>query len=337
MKKQILSLLFFILLFAGLSTAAESVVYLTTLSTSHTHTGMRQTQSGLFYQTVGDTSWNLLGRPNNRVYDVDIYKPSKGKIIALATHTGVHQSRDGGKTWKVTSDWRMTEVNCIRIHPDNPDIIYASTPYGFYKTLDNGKTWIRYNQGLDNVDATYVSRIILDKKSPDSIFISTEDGVYHSSDDGITWTHTGINVRNIRTIVQHPDKPDILMAGTEENGLYVSLDHGKHWQRRDTGLLQDTIYGITFDPSHPDTVYAGGFQTGIYKSIDGGKIWKQYFDGLTDLDIHAIAVDPNDSNIVYAGSVESGVYRSTDGGETWNFAGIKGGYVWSAYIYTWEE
>lgn len=336
LSKMLLILLLGVLL-AGHVSAGETVVYVTTLATSYTSIGQRHSLSGLFLQTPGDTTWDFLGRTNNRVYNVDVFRPEKGKLIALATHTGVHQSWDYGKTWKVTSDWRMTEVNNICFHRENPNILYASSPYGFYKTTDNGKTWKQYNDGLTSVDATYVSAIVPDLVDRNTIFISTEDGVYVSENAGESWTRAGLNVRHIRTLVQHPENPNILLAGTEHNGLYVSLNRGVNWEKRDTGILHETFYCITFDPANPEVLYAGGFQTGVYKSIDGGRKWKQSFKGLGDLDVHAIAVDPNNSDRVYAGTIESGVYYSSDGGKTWEYAGIDNGYVWAVKIISYEE
>jgi len=334
-KKIMLLLLTWLL--PGSSIAGEVVVYVTSLSTSYSSIGMRHTLSGLFLQSPGDTAWSFSGRPNNRVYSMDAYLPAKGRIMALATHSGVHQSWDFGKTWKVTSDWRMTEVNNVCFDRNNPAIIYASSPYGFYKTVDDGKTWKQYNNGLNGTDASYISAVVLDCSEPNTIYISTEDGVYVSQNSGESWRRAGLEIRNIRTLVQHPQNPDIFMVGSESHGLYVSLDHGVHWEKRDTGVLHETFYCIAFAPSNPDIVFAGGFQTGVYKSVNGGKSWQQYFNGLGDLDIHAIAVDPQNHDRVYVGTIESGVYLSNDGGATWRFHGIDKGYIWSIKILTFEE
>ncbi len=316
----------------------DATLYVTTLSTSYTHTGQKHSLSGLFFKSVGpDTNWQITGRPNNRAFKMDAFDPADGQILAIATHTGVHQSWDGGKSWKVTTDWKMTEVSNVVFDPTTPDILYAGSPYGFYKTLDGGKTWKQYNTGLNSVDATFVSDICLDPTDRSHLFISTEDGIYESFDFGETWTRSGLLVRNIRTVVMHPENPDILIAGTENHGIYMSLNAGKHWEKRDTGVLHETFYGFAFDPSHPDTLYAGGFQTGVYKSINGGKTWKQHFKGLGLLDIHAIAVDPTNSNRIYAGTMGKGVYMSKDGGLEWRFIGIDNGFIWGLKIESYEE
>jgi len=312
--------------------AQESIIYAVTLSTGYTHTGMATPLSAMFYKSFSDTSWQYKGRPNNRIYGIDFYGPAKGKIIALATHTGVHQSWDGGKSWKVTTGWQITEVNCVAFDPRNPDILYCSSAYGFYRTTDGGKTWTKHNQGRDSIDAQFVSSFIIDHSNPDVLYCATEDVVYKSNDAGRTWQKLGLRVRRIRTIVQHPTDPRILAVGTEDNGIYFSTDGGRVWEKRDTGVMHSTFYGITFDPNHPDIIYAGGFQTGVYKSTDGGWKWKHYFDGLQRLDVHTIAVDPGNSQRVVAGTIGGGVYQSDDGGKTWRFIGIPNGYVWTIRI-----
>lgn len=318
-----------IMLSPNLTAAQEPVVYSVTLSTAYGHTGMALPVSALFHKKAAssDTTWSYRGRPNNRIYNVDFHRASKGKMIAMATHTGVHQSWDFGKTWKVTTDWRMTEVNSIAMNQEHPEIIYAGSPYGFYKTIDDGKEWKQFNNGLEGTDATFVSSIIIDHSDFNRILISTEDGVYISETAGESWVRAGLNVRNIRIIVQHPIDPKILMVGTEDNGLYISADGGKVWEKRDTGVVHATFYIIAFDPNNPETIYAGGFQTGVYKSIDGGKKWKHTFNGLGNLDIHGIAVVPGDSNVVYAGTMNAGIYKSVDGGISWEYAGVKNGQV----------
>ena len=325
---KFVSIILFVCLQSSLLFPQESIVYVAPLSTGYYHTGMTIPLSALFYKTVNsDTAWNYKGRPNNRIYNMAFHYPSMGKLMAMATHTGVHQSFDWGKTWKVTSGWRLTEVNNVQYDPVNPDILYCSSPYGFYKTVDGGKTWTNHNKGLESINARFVSSFIIDRANSHALYCSTEDVVYKSVDAGESWHKMGLRVKQIRTIVQHPKETQILAVGTENNGVYFSKDSGQTWEKRDTGVLSTTFYTIAFDPSNPDVLFAGGFQTGVYKSTDGGKKWTQSFEGLGILDIHAIAVDPQNSNCIFAGTMGQGVFRSDDGGKTWDYAGVENGFI----------
>ncbi len=335
MKRKIVFSLFLssiLTLKVGHVHAQESTIYAVTLSTGYGHTGMAMPLSAMFYKNFSDTAWQYKGRPNNRIFGFDFYYPEKGKIIALATHTGVHQSWDWGKSWKVTTGWQITEVSCVAFDPRNPDVLYCSSPYGFYKTVDGGNIWAKHIEGLNTIDAQFVSSFIIDHSDPDVIYCATEDVIYKSVDAGESWQKLGLRVKRIRLIQQHPKDPKILVAATENNGIYFSLDGGRVWEKRDSGVMHSTFYGITFDPTNPDIVYAVGFQTGIYKSVDGGKIWKHFFKGLDTLDFRSIAVDPNHSNRLVAGSIGKGIYQSDDSGESWRYIGIPDGYVGAVKI-----
>ena len=320
-------------------TGNQLSVYATTLSTSYSVSGGLGTVSGLFYQEPDSgTEWDIIGRQNNRVFDVDFFKPAKGKIIALATHTGVQQSNDYGKTWKTTSGWQMTEVNSVLFDSNDSNILYATSPYGFYKTLDGGKNWKEYNEGLVTPDQTFVSSMVIDSRNSSRILISTEGGVYESINSGESWEKVkNITIKYIRKIVQSPHDPKIFAIGTENNGIYFSKDGGKIWEKSDVGVLNDTFYDVCFDPNNSDILYAVGFQAGVYKSINGGKSWKQYFSGLGNLTIRSIAVMPGNSKMVYVGTLGSGIDISTDEGLTWKFGGVKNALVSKIKIENFKE
>ncbi|MDW7680923.1 MAG: hypothetical protein SCK70_10185 [bacterium] len=330
-----ISLVFFIT--ANSTQAKEPTLYVSTLATGHYHTGMAVPLSALFYRAVSaDSGWEYMGRPNNRIFNFDFHRASQGKYIALATHTGVHQSFDYGKTWKVTTGWRITEVNNVAFDPDNPDILYCSSPYGFYKSIDAGKTWNKHIYGLNSINAQFVSSFIIDHSNPAVIYSATEDGVYKSVDAGASWEKLGLRIKGVRTIVQHPIDRLSFIVGTEDNGLYFTHDGGRVWERRETGILSSTFYSVAFDPTNADIIYTAGFQTGVYKSIDGGKKWSQSFHGLGILDIRTIAVDPSNSDRIFAGTIGKGLYKSVDGGQTWQYIGLEGGYISSIKIDNFE-
>jgi photosystem II stability/assembly factor-like uncharacterized protein len=305
----------------------NSTVYASTLST--VTIGSKGTASALFHRQLNSTGvWQFYERPNNLVFGFDIFTPKKGNLIAMATQNGVLQSSDHGKTWKRTTGWRMTEVQCVTFDTTNSDILYAGTPYGFYKTINNGKSWKQYNTGLKTPDATYVSAIVVDYSKPTRIFISTEDGVYKSENSGDSWVRlNGLSVKHIRTIVQHPSQPNTLVVGTENNGIYFSKNNGISWTKCNSEIQQNTFYAITYDKNNPNIIYAGGFKTGILKSTDAGITWKEYHKGLDCLDIQSIAVAPGDSSIVFAGTLGKGIYKSTDSGQTWKSVGLDGSLI----------
>ncbi len=65
---------------------------------------------------------------------------------------GIYRSRDGGKTWTHVGFRDVDAISKIRIHPTNPDVVFAavfgeygapSKERGLYKSTDGGDTWRR--------------------------------------------------------------------------------------------------------------------------------------------------------------------------------------------------
>jgi len=316
---------------ARVTIAQESTVYLSVITTKVFVVGGANLKTGMFFQRPHeDTVWRHSGAKNIRAFDVAVDGSSRGESIYIASGNGVHRTTNGGKDWRITTDWRITEVQTVAVDPANPMIVYAGTPYGIVKTTDGGETWRKKNIGLH---ATFVFSIIVDQKNPARLLCSTEDGLYQSEDGAEQWVRTGLNVGGAREIAQHPKDADILFVATENNGLYYSTNRGKYWEKSEAGIDHQTFYTITFDPSRPEVLYAGGYVTGVYKSVDGGRSWKRMNEGLTTLHVYAIAVDPTNSQRVYAATFGGGIFRSDDEGQRWRNVGLIGSQVSSITIH----
>ncbi|MGH7594930.1 MAG: WD40/YVTN/BNR-like repeat-containing protein [bacterium] len=310
--------------------AQESTIYVSVVATRGYVVGTANPPSGLFYQRPSeDTTWHHTGSNNIRAFGLAVHAPARGQLIYIASGNGVHKTSDGGKNWKITTGWEITEALWVSIDPKDPQTVYTATAYGISKTSDGGATWKQMNTGLTS---TFTSSVIVDHANSNVIYCSTEDGVFGSKDGAQSWTKLGLRVANVRVIAQNPRDSQMLAAGTDNNGIYISRDSGKVWAKSEAGLDHATFYAIAFDPNHTEVIYAGGYVTGVYKSIDGGRSWKRYQEGLKNLNIHSVAVDRANSNRVYAGTMWGGIFRSDDGGVTWRQAGLSGSQVWAISI-----
>ena len=321
------------LLFVAVPTvllAQQSTVYASVLSTKLFVVGAANPETGLYMQRPAeDTAWHHLGAANIREFGVAVYAPSRGQVICLASGNGVHRSTDGGKTWKITTGWQITEVLCVVIDRRDPNITFCGTPYGVFRTLDGGLNWTECNTGIGE---KFTQSIIIDYTNPAALYCATEDGLYLSTNRGDSWQRTGLNVGGVRVVAQSPKDAHMLVAGTDDYGIYITHNGGRYWEKSEAGLDHQTFYEIAFDPSNPEVLYAGGYVTGVYKSTDGGTSWARKNNGLPVLNIHSIAVDPTNSSRVFAGSMWGGIYRSDDGGETWRNVGLKGSQVWQIVV-----
>jgi len=321
----------FIVTVPSVLVARQSTVYASVLSTKLFVVGAANPETGLYIQQqpTEDTVWHHNGPKTIRDFGVAVHAPSKGQVICLASGNGVHRTTDGGKTWKITSGWEITEVLCIVIDRSDPNVMFCGTPYGVFRTLDGGTKWTECTNGIKE---KFTSSVIIDYTNPSVLYCATEGGVYRSENRGDAWTRTGLSVGGVRVVVQSPKDANTLVAGTDDYGIYITHNGGRYWEKSEAGLDHQTFYAIVFDPSNPQVLYAGGYVTGIYKSTDGGISWTRKNNGISVLNIHSLAVDPTNSSRVFAGSMWGGVYRSNDGGDTWHKAGLSGSQVWQIIV-----
>ncbi|MBT8181843.1 MAG: glycosyl hydrolase, partial [Eudoraea sp.] len=174
---------------------------------------------------------------------------------------GIWKTEDAGKTWKSVGLEKSRHVPRIRIHPDNPDMVYAAVlgniykptqDRGIYKSTDGGNTWRKtlfVNEQAGAVD------LIMDPNNPRILYAST-------------W-------RAKRT-------PYSLSSGGEGSALWKSTDSGETWSEisKNEGFPKDTlgIIGVTVSPKNSERVWAIVEQKekgGLYRSEDGGNKWTQ--------------------------------------------------------------
>lgn len=304
----------------------RSTVYVAVVRTNLFVVGAANPLTGIFLQHPGDdTTWQHIGARTIRAFGVAVPPADSGRSVYMAAGNGVHKTSDAGKTWKITTGWRITEVLWVSVDPFDRKVVYCATPYGVFKSTDGGSTWQEKNRGLT---ALFVPCVVADIATPNNLYCVTEEGLFLSSDGAESWVRSSLSVPNTRVIAQNPRLPSMLIAGTENNGIYVSRDGGKTWSRSEAGVDHLTFYTFAFDPANENIVYAGGYITGVYKSIDGARSWRRVDEGLSNQTIHCIAVDPAKSDRVYAGSVRDGIFRSENGGATWQRGGLSGSQVW---------
>ena len=217
--------------------------------------------------------------------------------------TGMYKSIDGGRSWKSIGLQNSRHIPRVRVHPKNPNIVYAavlgdlfkdSEERGVYKSIDGGDTWERVlfaNKRSGAVD------LILDPVNPDILYAST-------------W-----NVRR---------SPYDFSSGGEGSALWKSSDGGKTWESLmdNKGMPEGTsgIIGVTVSPVNPDRVWTiiENDKGGVFRSDNGGDTWENT-NSNRSLRQRAwyysrIYADSKNMNKVYVMNVAYHV--SSDGGKT---------------------
>lgn len=282
---------------------------------------------GLFLSRDGGTTWEHRGWRDQ----IKVFYAEAGADGTLwsACGNGVLRSTDGGVTWKITTDWEVTEVLKVKVDPRDPEVVYAATAYGIFKTSDKGKSWQAKNKGLNN---TFVSDLVIDRANTARLLAATEGGIYISTHKGESWAPAALRGKGVRTIVQDPLRAKRFWAGTEDDGVFFSDKKGERWQPANHNASLTTVYAIAIDPKNSNLIFIGTHEGGVYRSTDGGKSWKPRNDGLKNTVVHALTILPSNAQIIFAGTINGGLYRSTNGGETWEFNSQPDGQVWGLSI-----
>jgi len=108
-----------------------------------------------------------------------------------------------------------------------------------------------------------------------------------------------------------PLRPNIVYAGTNNEGLFRSTDYGDTWNSVGTGL-SGAIRFLTTDPNKSGRLFASSGQ-GFYLSEDSGETWTN----VLNISAWSVTIDPSSPLNVYATARAEGVFRSSDGGHTW--------------------
>ena len=219
---------------------------------------------------------------------------------------GIWKSEDAGKSWKQAGLEKSRHIPRLRVHPDNPDVVFAAVlgniykpteERGIYKSTDGGTTWRKVlfaNEHAGAVDLTF------DPNNPRILYAST-------------W-------RVQRT-------PYSLSSGGDGSALWKSTDSGESWEEisKSEGFPEGTlgIMGITVSPVNSQRVWAiveHQDKGGLYRSEDGGKTWSQV-NSERKLRQRAwyytrVYADTHDEDVVYVLNVR--YHKSTDGGKTFN-------------------
>ncbi|SHO61311.1 VPS10 domain-containing protein [Algoriphagus zhangzhouensis] len=259
---------------------------------------------------------------------------------------GIWKSKDAGKTWERAGLDKSRFVARLKIHPTNPDIVYAavlgdifkpSDERGVYKTTDGGATWEKV---LYESEIAGAIDLVFDPKDPETLYASTwelkrtpyslESGgpgskMFKSTDGGKTWEDLTKKegfpegVLGIMGVDVSPVNSNKVFAiiENENGGVFVSDDAGESWTKtnEDRNLRQRAWYysRIFADPQDEEIVYV--LNVSYHKSTDGGKTFKSA--NAPHGDHHDLWIDPNNNQRMVIAD-DGGAQVSEDGGKNWS-------------------
>ena len=176
---------------------------------------------------------------------------------------GVHESVDGGRTWKPLlkgldvvegfdgSEPTFHDPHCIRICPSNPDRLYQQNHCGIYRLDRPSDTWMRIGKSMPKRVGDIGFPMVVHPRDADTAWVCPMDGT-------AVWPRTS---------------PEGMPA------VYATRNGGKTWQRLDAGLPGKQAWwtvkrqAMTADASDPVGLYFGTTSGELWMSRDEGRRW----------------------------------------------------------------
>ena len=316
------------------------------------------TGGGLWKTTDGGTNW----RP---VTDGQINSASVGAVAVAASNPdvvyigmgeaqlrgniaqgdGVYKTTDGGKTWKHVGLKDSQTVSRLRVHPTNPDLVYAAVlghvagpneERGVFRSKDGGANWERV---LFRDNKTGAVDLTLDPNNSNVVYATLWEafrmshmmssggpgsGIFKSTNGGDTWTEISRNPGLPKGVL---GKMGITVSGADSNRLYAQIeaedggffmsdDAGATWklitdrrEQRQRAFYYTRLYA---DPKAKDTVYV--LNVGFHKTTDAGKTWTTI--RVPHGDNHDLWIASDDPKRMVQGN-DGGGNVTVNGGESW--------------------
>ena len=265
----------------------------------------------------------------------------------VSAGVGMYKSTDAGKTWTYAGLEEAGQIGRIRVHPNDPDLVYAAVlghifgpneERGVYRSEDGGESWEKVLYVSEKTGAVDLS---MDPTNPRILYAGMwrterkpftmlsgdpeEGGVYKSADGGDTWTELTEGLPKGPTgkigVSISPANPDrifvLIEAEGSEAGLYRSDDGGESFQHvnTDRSFVQRAWYytHVFADPVDENTVYI--LNVMMHRSVDGGKSFETI--RVPHGDTHALWINPNDNQLMVYGD-DGGAAVSSNAGKTWS-------------------
>lgn len=148
-----------------------------------------------------------------------------------------------------------------------------------------------------------------------------------------TWSvDSFLKNQQVSCLANDPSNHQVIYAGTNQNGVFRSLDKGESWSN--IGFSGHSVKALAVSPHDSNFLVVGTKPALIFISHDSGQSWREqdsfrrirgrrfWFSPAEPPDkrpyVQAITISPTNPQVMLAGIEFGAVVRSEDGGQTWS-------------------
>lgn len=204
---------------------------------------------------------------------------SEGRLLVGGAPLGVAFSLDHGATWQASwmdhTDARVVALAADPRVQETGVLLAGSEGGGVLRSSDRGRSWMAANVGLQNYT---VLSVAWTPPAPQGtwpawevVFAGSEDGLYRSPNGGRAWKRSEGVHGAVLCIAPSPDfhADGIVLAGTEEHGLWRSTDGGHRFVHVPGAAEQINALAVS----------SGSTDGAAWRLSDGEGLWRSA-DGL---------------------------------------------------------
>lgn len=232
------------------------------ITTTHTPQMYRSTDKG--------ESWKAFSPMPYQDYRPLIYLPN-GDLITAPHNRGLFRSKDDGNKWeKVEGGLNASIIWSVAVSSDG--LVYAGTNNFLFVSRDTGYTWeqIKYDDYCSGARTVFIT-------SDGAILIGSEItvveskvyncGIFKSTDGGKTWEKAfyGLDTNFYRSVISFVEPiPGVIFVGTNEWGVYRSIDNGNSCHKVSDGLEDVSFLWFLFQTKSGNLL--AGTNKGIFQT-----------------------------------------------------------------------
>lgn len=230
----------------------------------------RSSDTGLTWNriTLGVPSGGDMGRGRLAV------APGDSRIIYALINgpsgVGLYGSTDRGENWTTHNsdacDGQCWYNLCLAVHPTDPSQLLTGS-VKFFRSDDGGASLIPLIGGWNGTQKVHQDTHVLvwSRIDGDRFWVGGDGGLWRSDDGGLSFENlnTNLNITQFYDIEVHPNDPETLYGGAQDNSSSVSFAD----PRWDTTLITGDGFMNVVDPAVPDTVIQSSYPNNGYPNL----------------------------------------------------------------------